>query len=222
MNRLRNTIAIAFAILLIVGVDARSAVARSDAVGGGAVAKYDGQTIFSAVFFAKGPAASALPTRAFPAPTEDQAQTILGAIQAADPSFFDRFAADIRSGDRALIREALNGAARALHDAVVVARSHTLTDCDPSLDPSCTTCDPTIDVCDEAIKLLIAVHAVIAIVAVDAADFYRVVDFVQDYNVYYSSDLWRTQYWYQAVTGETETQLAEDAFIDAIAKAFAA
>jgi len=225
MNRLRAPINIAIAVLLVIGtIASQTAVARSDDVGGANVlAKYDGETIFSAIFFAKGPGASALPTRGFAPPTDDQARAIVDAIGTADPGFFTRFAADIHSGDRALIRDAVSGAARHLRDSVA-SRYHSL-DCDPTIDPTCTPCDPTLDpTCSsvDGFKLLIAVNAVIAIVATVAADFVRVVDFYRDYNIYVSSDVYRTQYWTQAVLGDNDSALTADAFIDAIAKAFGA
>jgi hypothetical protein len=236
MNRLRAPINIAIAVLLVIGtIASQTAVARSDDMGGASVlAKYDGETIFSAIFFAKGPGAAALPARGFAPPTDDEARAIVDAIGTADPGFFTRFAADIHSGDRALIRDAVNGAARHLHDAVA-SRYHSLgcdptidptcTPCDPTIDPTCTPCDPTLDpTCSsvDGLKLLIAVNAIIAIVATVAADFVRVVDIYRDYNIYVSSDVYRTQYWTQAVLGDNDSALTADAFIDAIAKAFGA
>jgi SdpC family antimicrobial peptide len=220
-HRARIAFAIAFAIALVIGMSAPPpAVARSESGSAAATVKFDGETLFSAIFFGTGPAAALLPSRAFPEPTNDQARTIVAGINAADPAFFSRFAADVRSGDRLVIREALNNAARMLELVVQQAYPAT-TSCDPTVDPSCTPCDPTIDPsCPSDLGFVLAVHAVIAIAIDVAADFVRVVDFVRDYNIYYQYDLWRTQYFYREVLMDQASQLASDAFIDAVAKAF--
>jgi SdpC family antimicrobial peptide len=215
-QRTRIAFAIALAIALVVGTNAApAALARSDSGGSTsstpAAAMFDGRTLFSAIFFATGPAAALLPARAFPAPTADQARTIVDGINAADPSFFKKFADDVRTGDRVVIREALNNAARLL-EQVIQGSFETTLDCDPSVDP---TCDPSLGI-------VLALRVDIAIVAVVAADFVRVVDFYRDYNIYYQYDLWRTEYFYKAVLMDQASQLASDAFIDAVAKAFGA
>jgi SdpC family antimicrobial peptide len=205
---------IAFTLALVIGTNAPlMAVARSDGGSGGATvsAKFDGETLFSAIFFATGPAAARLPSRSFPEPTADQARTIVAGINAADPAFFSRFADDVRTGDRIVIREALNNAARMLEMVITAAYNATM-DCDASVDP---TCDPNLGI-------VLALRIDIAIVAVVAADFVRVVDFYRDYNIYYQYDLWRTEYFYKAVLMDQASQLASDAFIDAVARAFGA
>jgi SdpC family antimicrobial peptide len=205
---------IAFALALVIGtITPVTAVARSDGGSGSSTATttFDGQTLFSAIFFATGPAAARLPARAFPEPTADQARTIVSGINAADPAFFKKFADDIRTGDRVVIREALNNAARMLEMVITAAYNATM-DCDPTVDP---TCDPSLGI-------VLALRIDIAIVVVVAADFVRVVDFYRDYNIYYQYDLWRTEYFYKAVLMDQASQLASDAFIDAVARAFGA
>jgi SdpC family antimicrobial peptide len=88
--------------------------------------QYDGETIFRGVFLDDGPVAKLFPEiwenptivgyrdQALKAGSEDQAaatrQALIAALQAEDPTFFDRFGKEMQSGDRIRIKAAMTEA----------------------------------------------------------------------------------------------------------------
>lgn len=74
--------------------------------------QYDGITLFRGLFFASGPVLSRVPTMGkvapyFPAEYKNFESQVIRSIQTKDPTFFDRFAKDIQSGDRVRIAAAI-------------------------------------------------------------------------------------------------------------------
>jgi len=97
------------------------------AIGGNAFAAnatYDGETLFRGIFFAQGPVADQFPeiwkdqqnidfveqmnTRQ----VRESATAFMAGMRAKDPTFFDRFASDIQSGNPVLVDDALQYAAK--------------------------------------------------------------------------------------------------------------
>ena len=75
-------------------------------------APYDGVTLYRGLFFASGPVASKIPTIRkvapyLPADYKNLESQIIKYIQAKDPSYFDRFANEIQSGDRVKVANAI-------------------------------------------------------------------------------------------------------------------
>src|SRR5215471_2582610 len=73
---------------------------------------YDGQTLFRGLFFGSGPVAAKVPTVTkvapyFPAEYKSVESQVIKYLQTRDPTFFDRFAKDIQSGDRVRIAAAI-------------------------------------------------------------------------------------------------------------------
>lgn len=74
--------------------------------------QYDGITLFKGLFFASGPVPSRIPTLGrvapyFPSEYKNLESQVIRSIQGKDPTFFDRFAGDIQSGDRVRISAAI-------------------------------------------------------------------------------------------------------------------
>lgn len=74
--------------------------------------QYDGITLFKGLFFASGPVPSRIPTIGrvapyFPSEYKNLESQVITSIQRRDPTFFDRFAGDIQSGDRVRISAAI-------------------------------------------------------------------------------------------------------------------
>jgi hypothetical protein len=75
---------------------------------------YDGVTLYRGLAFGQGPVGALFPEleglRQLTAKSDDRISAMVDQIAMADPTFFDRFAADIQSGDRVRIRAALQEA----------------------------------------------------------------------------------------------------------------
>jgi SdpC family antimicrobial peptide len=92
--------------------------------------QYDGKTIFLGVFLDDGPVAKLFPEiwenptvvgyrdEALKAGSEEQAtaarQALIAALQAQDPTFFDRFGKEMQSGDRIRVKAAMTEAGNRL------------------------------------------------------------------------------------------------------------
>jgi SdpC family antimicrobial peptide len=206
-THLRTALAIVLAIALVIGPNAtRAALARSHDDGATVAATYDGETIFSGIFFRTGPVAALLPERALPAATADEARTLIAAIDAADPTFFRTFAQDIATSDRVVIREALNGAARVLRAAVMASYGGTHTDCAPG----CAGDAGTLIILDNYL------FVVMPLVVILTDDYAR----VATESAAYEYELWRFDRFAEAVLMDHDSQLAMDAFVDALARTF--
>ena len=73
---------------------------------------YDGVTIYRGLFFGNGPVVSKLPTlrkvAGFYPPEYKALETpVINYIKSKDPTYFDKFAADMQSGDRARVADAI-------------------------------------------------------------------------------------------------------------------
>lgn len=78
--------------------------------------RFDGQTIFRGIFLHVGPVAELVPVVAGLPPTppglEEESSLLMEAISATDPAFFDRYAAQMQSGDPLLVQQATEQAGR--------------------------------------------------------------------------------------------------------------
>jgi len=115
--------ALLLALLMVVGMIANSSSAlattnaetsHASAVIPSPAGGYDGKTLYLGLAFGQGPVGALFPEleglRTMTADKQELADATMAEISNLDPTFFDRFAGAIQSGDRVQIRAALNEA----------------------------------------------------------------------------------------------------------------
>ena len=93
---------------------------------------YDGVTLYRGLFFASGPVATKIPTLRkaapyFPAAYKSLEGQMINYMRQKDPTFFDRFAREIQSGDRVRVAEALRSTNKLQKQAVLEATKNSRT-----------------------------------------------------------------------------------------------
>lgn len=107
------------AATLMLGVGACGAEEEPASTQGAVTGAVSGEEVFKGLFFGEGPVAARLPKGWGPRavstlPPEEQAEhaqrrtQVIASLHEADPTFFERFGADIQSGDHLRIERALN------------------------------------------------------------------------------------------------------------------
>jgi SdpC family antimicrobial peptide len=175
--------------------------------------RFDGETLFRALAFAQGPAASRFPEfEGFKALTDQQVAAIdrlVARIRQNDPGFFQAFAS-IQNGNRPTIRVQLERAGARLHDAIVTEFGAPTS---AGGQPACISLDIAVFV---ALVIVLDIAAVVTVVIDVTAG--EVVNLVLTGNVALNTDFFFAPV---AGGGVRLSPLAKDQWVDRVAQRLA-